>query len=117
MDRDIAIGTGLNLERTIALSIQPVNFLIFPMRIEDVVEAIAAQHASRPDRRATLVAISGIDGSGKGYIAAKLVAKLVQKHLRVANIMEILHSSKLLVMSNTRNLVTVYRANRQRLNG
>lgn len=56
------------------------------MRIDDVVEAIATQHASRPDRRATLVAISGIDGSGKGYIAAKLVARLVPKHLRVANI-------------------------------
>jgi uridine kinase len=56
------------------------------MRIDDVVEAIATQHESRPDRRATLVAISGIDGSGKGYIAAKLVARLVQKHLRVANI-------------------------------
>jgi len=56
------------------------------MNIDDVVEAIATQRTALPKEQALLVAISGIDGSGKGYFTQKIVTLLAQQHLRVANI-------------------------------
>jgi uridine kinase len=56
------------------------------MRLEDAVEQIIAQWTTRLDERALLVAISGIDGSGKGYITAKIADQLTQQNIRVATI-------------------------------
>lgn len=39
-----------------------------------------------PARRSVLVAVSGIDGSGKGYLTAKLLAELRAHSMRVAGI-------------------------------
>ena len=39
-----------------------------------------------PGQRSLLVAVSGIDGSGKGYVTAKLVAALQARGVRVAGI-------------------------------
>lgn len=50
------------------------------------VEMIVAEWKAKSDRQALLVAISGIDGSGKGYIAAKIAEQLTQKDLRVATV-------------------------------
>jgi uridine kinase len=54
--------------------------------IYHAIEMIIAKRALIPDRQAMLVAISGIDGSGKGYLTEKLVTILLQRHLRVATI-------------------------------
>lgn len=40
------------------------------------VERVVRARASTPEANATLVALSGIDGSGKGYAAARLVEEL-----------------------------------------
>ena len=47
---------------------------------------IAHQHTLLMEQKALLVAISGIDGSGKGYITSKLDNILAQQNLRVATI-------------------------------
>ena len=56
------------------------------MKIGDVVDAIVMQRTLLANKQAMLVAISGIDGSGKGYLAEKIVRMLLQQHLRVANV-------------------------------
>jgi uridine kinase len=56
------------------------------MTLQDVVEAIAAQRALLPEQHALLVAISGIDGSGKGYLTEKMADMLFQRQFRVATI-------------------------------
>ncbi|MDG2989944.1 hypothetical protein L3556_03200 [Candidatus Synechococcus calcipolaris G9] len=56
------------------------------IEINDAVEMLIAKRALMPDQQAMLVAISGIDGSGKGYISGKIAAMLLQQHLRIANI-------------------------------
>ena len=46
--------------------------------------AVAGAAVRTAGERAALVAISGIDGAGKGYVAAKLAARLEEDGLRVA---------------------------------
>ncbi len=58
-------------------------------KISDLAAAIAPilnQRAATPPDRAVLVAISGIDGSGKGYMTAQLAADLAQTPLKIATI-------------------------------
>lgn len=47
---------------------------------------IADTRRRRPIQRAALIAISGIDASGKGYLAARVTAALQSRGVRVANI-------------------------------
>lgn len=54
--------------------------------IDSFVDSIAAARARIPPRRSVLVAVSGIDGSGKGYLNAKIVSALQARGLRVAGI-------------------------------
>jgi uridine kinase len=54
--------------------------------IPHVVELILARRAAVAAERSVLVGISGIDGSGKGFITAQLTAQLVDLGFRVANI-------------------------------
>jgi uridine kinase len=51
-----------------------------------IINAIASQRLFLPKQQGMLVAISGIDASGKGYLAVKIVTMLLQKNLRVATI-------------------------------
>ncbi len=51
--------------------------------IDDIIAAILGARFHR-ERRARLIAISGIDGSGKGYVSARLAEKLAGKGFRVA---------------------------------
>jgi len=53
---------------------------------EDAAEAIIQQRAIIPDHQAILVAISGIDGSGKGYLTNKIASLLLKRGLNIANI-------------------------------
>ena len=48
-----------------------------------IVQEIAGRRARHPPGRALLVGLSGIDGSGKGYVAGRLVAALIARGLRV----------------------------------
>lgn len=57
--------------------------------MEDISQAIAAILAKRkevPMRRSLLVGITGIDGCGKGYLSAKIVAQLQQQHINAVGI-------------------------------
>ena len=54
--------------------------------IEPLVEQIVAARRRVDPARAVLVALSGIDGSGKGFVAARVVAALERHGLRVAGI-------------------------------
>ena len=54
--------------------------------IDDVVAKIVAARHQTPTARGVLVAVSGIDGSGKGYVTGKIVETLRAKGLRVAEI-------------------------------
>ena len=54
--------------------------------VEPVVAQIVARRRSVPDRRSALVAISGIDGSGKGYVTHRIVEALRARDVRVAAI-------------------------------
>lgn len=54
------------------------------MRLSPAVEAIVAARRRVPEERAALVALSGIDGAGKGVIAARLAAALERRAIRVA---------------------------------
>ncbi|HEX2229724.1 MAG TPA: uridine kinase [Candidatus Binatia bacterium] len=56
------------------------------MEINSVVQKILSGRNRIPAQRGLLVAISGIDGSGKGYLAAKLAAALCGRNLQVANV-------------------------------
>ena len=56
------------------------------MNLNDIIDAIAIQRKLLSSQQAILVAISGIDASGKGYIAAQIVKILSQGNLRVASI-------------------------------
>ncbi len=49
-----------------------------------VVEAILARRAGHPSTMALLVGLSGIDGSGKGYLARHLVTALTARGLKTA---------------------------------
>jgi uridine kinase len=54
--------------------------------IDDVVAKIVAARRQIPAARAVLAAVSGIDGSGKGYVTGKIVEALRATGLRVAEI-------------------------------
>lgn len=54
--------------------------------LQPVGDLIVATRSVTPTERATLVAITGIDASGKGYLTARLAAALRHRGLRVANI-------------------------------
>lgn len=54
--------------------------------IEPAVDAIVGARAGTPAERSLLVATSGIDGCGKGYLTGRLVAALEARGLRVAGI-------------------------------
>jgi uridine kinase len=54
--------------------------------ISPIIDAIASQRSLLPKQSGMLVAISGIDASGKGYLAGKIVTMLRQRNLRVASI-------------------------------
>jgi uridine kinase len=51
---------------------------------EAAVREIVAARGDLPAQRSVLVAVSGIDGSGKGYVSARIVEALVDRGLRVA---------------------------------
>jgi uridine kinase len=52
--------------------------------IEWILDATLARRAVVPAHRAVLVAVTGIDGSGKGYLSATIVAALRGRGVRVA---------------------------------
>lgn len=54
--------------------------------LASVVNLIVHQRADLSPQTALLVAISGIDGSGKGYITHRLAGSLAQRHLNIAAI-------------------------------
>ncbi|AMW26914.1 uridine kinase family protein [Arthrospira platensis] len=62
-----------------AVNYQPIN-------LNDIIDAIAIQRKLLSPQQPVLVAISGIDASGKGYITAQIVKILSQGNLRVASI-------------------------------
>ena len=54
------------------------------MNLDAAVEAVLAARRRVPVRRAALVAVSGIDASGKGFVSERLAARLEAGRLRVA---------------------------------
>ena len=54
------------------------------MEIDSLAETISERRAAIPDRRAMLVGISGIDGSGKGYVTRLIDEQLRAKGLTTA---------------------------------
>jgi uridine kinase len=54
--------------------------------MNDLVARILDQRAAIPEGPSLLVGISGIDGSGKGYVAKQIEARLGQHSIAVANI-------------------------------
>ena len=50
------------------------------------VEAILARRAAVPRTRSVLAGITGIDGSGKGYVTERIAARLRERGVRVAAI-------------------------------
>lgn len=52
--------------------------------MDRILRAIAARRREIPPDRAVLVAISGIDGAGKGYCAERIARSLGQHNLKVA---------------------------------
>jgi uridine kinase len=67
----------------------------------DLAAATAGIRSARravPPRRSLLVAVSGIDGSGKGWVSARLCAALESRGLRTA----VLHADEWLSLPDTR---------------
>jgi uridine kinase len=54
--------------------------------LQEVARRILETRASIPAQRSVLVAITGIDGCGKGYFAAKLIRQLTSQGVRAATI-------------------------------
>jgi uridine kinase len=54
------------------------------VQINSAIQSIVSARNRVPAHRSLLVAISGIDGSGKGYVTARLAALLSHQKLRVA---------------------------------
>lgn len=52
----------------------------------NIAEAILSKRSEVPTERAMLVGISGIDGSGKGHITAKIAAELTGPNIAVINV-------------------------------
>jgi uridine kinase len=58
------------------------------MGIDEVVKRIVERRAEAPEKHSLLVGISGIDGCGKGYVAAQIEARLAQ-HAVIAAIINV----------------------------
>jgi uridine kinase len=54
------------------------------MRLDRAIEAIRRAREHVPPRRCALIAVSGIDASGKGYLTARLAASLAARGVRAA---------------------------------
>jgi uridine kinase len=54
--------------------------------MKEVVARIVRKRAMAPARRSLLVGLSGIDGSGKGFVAKQIEARLAQHSISAANI-------------------------------
>jgi uridine kinase len=54
--------------------------------MDDVVARILRERAAVSEQRSLLVGVSGIDGSGKGYVAKQMEARLGQHSIAAANI-------------------------------
>ena len=54
--------------------------------MDDVVARILRQRAVVSEQRSLLVGVSGIDGSGKGFVAKQIEARLAQHSIAAANI-------------------------------
>lgn len=54
------------------------------INIDDLIERILACRADIPESRSLLVGLSGIDGSGKGYLAGQIEAHLAQRAVAAA---------------------------------
>lgn len=52
----------------------------------NIAEAILSKRSEVPTERGMLVGISGIDGSGKGHITAKIAAELTGSNIAVINV-------------------------------
>jgi uridine kinase len=57
-----------------------------PSAIDRAVERIIDLRRERPAQRAVLVAISGIDGCGKGYITSRIAGEVEARGFKVAQI-------------------------------
>ncbi len=55
-------------------------------QVAKFIDRIVAQHAETPANRAVIVGISGIDGSGKGFITEEMAKRLQELGWRVAKI-------------------------------
>ncbi len=51
-----------------------------------IVQGILAERRRVPDTRSVLVALSGIDGSGKGYVAERVLVDLADRGVRSAGV-------------------------------
>jgi uridine kinase len=56
------------------------------LSLQDVVDRIQDVRRSVPSQRSVLVAVSGIDGCGKGYVTPRIVSALEAQGLRTAGI-------------------------------
>jgi len=54
------------------------------MRLDLAIEAIRRARERTPPQRSALIAVSGIDASGKGYLTARLAASLAARGVRAA---------------------------------
>lgn len=54
------------------------------LNIDPLLQTILAKWRSPPAHRSLLVGLSGIDGSGKGYVAARLLERFREQPVRVA---------------------------------
>jgi len=58
-----------------------------PITLEQAVDRVVHQRTLLSEAKALLIALSGIDGSGKGYITRKMAGLLAQQHpLKIATI-------------------------------
>jgi uridine kinase len=53
-------------------------------KLQEVIERILERRVSIPAQRSVLVAITGIDGCGKGYFAAQALEQLTERCIRAA---------------------------------
>ena len=54
--------------------------------LQSVVDKILHVRSSTPSQRGVLIAVTGIDGCGKGYVTARIVDALKRKGLRAISI-------------------------------
>jgi len=58
------------------------SLFMITKEVRDLVKLVREKRSSIPPARSMLVAVSGIDGSGKGYITAKIVSELNEQGIR-----------------------------------